>query len=165
VFMLGYNLSAQSAAGRRPCSANQVSCWWRVGGGWPIPAARVHWVKLHPGSGHLGDEEAAHGAHIRCHSESRSSTYPVLRPPSPHVDYPTRIQTVHEETNPRYYALLEQFRRWSGCAVLVSTSFSVRGEPVLFLMIRSGRRAGFCGFALLPLRRGSRVSSNGVRGY
>jgi carbamoyltransferase len=48
-----------------------------------------------------------------------------------HVDYSARIQTVHRETNPRYHALLEEFRRLTGCPVLVNTSFNVRGEPIV----------------------------------
>jgi carbamoyltransferase len=48
-----------------------------------------------------------------------------------HVDYTARIQTVHVETNPRYHALLSTFKRRTGCAVLVNTSFNVRGEPIV----------------------------------
>ena len=48
-----------------------------------------------------------------------------------HVDYSARIQTVHAETNPRYHALLSTFKRRTGCAVLVNTSFNVRGEPIV----------------------------------
>ena len=48
-----------------------------------------------------------------------------------HVDYSARIQTVHKETNPRYYELLRQFEEKTGCAVLVNTSFNVRGEPIV----------------------------------
>jgi carbamoyltransferase len=48
-----------------------------------------------------------------------------------HVDYSARIQTVHEDTNPRYYALLFGFERITGCPVLVNTSFNVRGEPIV----------------------------------
>jgi carbamoyltransferase len=48
-----------------------------------------------------------------------------------HVDYSARIQTVHEETNARYHALLRSFKRKTGCAVLVNTSFNVRGEPIV----------------------------------
>jgi carbamoyltransferase len=47
-----------------------------------------------------------------------------------HVDYSARIQTVHRETNPRYYALIERFKALTGCPVLVNTSFNVRGEPI-----------------------------------
>lgn len=48
-----------------------------------------------------------------------------------HLDYSARIQTVHPETNPRYYALLKQFEQLTGCPVLVNTSFNVRGEPIV----------------------------------
>ena len=48
-----------------------------------------------------------------------------------HVDYSARVQTVHEETNPRYYSLLKAFEQHSGCGVLVNTSFNVRGEPIV----------------------------------
>ena len=48
-----------------------------------------------------------------------------------HVDYSARIQTVHQDTNPRFYKLLEVFRDRTGCAALVNTSFNVRGEPIV----------------------------------
>ena len=55
------------------------------------------------------------------------STIPAVT----HVDHSARIQTVHSETNPRYYALLNAFREQTGCSVLVNTSFNVRGEPIV----------------------------------
>jgi carbamoyltransferase len=48
-----------------------------------------------------------------------------------HVDYSARVQTVHEETNPRYYRLLKEFERKTGCATLVNTSFNVPGDPIV----------------------------------
>ncbi len=48
-----------------------------------------------------------------------------------HVDYSARVQTVHADTNPRYYGLLSAFRKRTGCPVLVNTSFNVRGEPIV----------------------------------
>ncbi|MCC3468058.1 MAG: carbamoyltransferase [Microcoleus sp. PH2017_06_SFM_O_A] len=48
-----------------------------------------------------------------------------------HVDYSARIQTVHKETNPRYYDLISHFEERSGCSILVNTSFNVRGEPIV----------------------------------
>jgi carbamoyltransferase len=48
-----------------------------------------------------------------------------------HVDYSARIQTVTRETNPNYYDLIQEFERLTGCAVLVNTSFNVRGEPIV----------------------------------
>lgn len=48
-----------------------------------------------------------------------------------HIDFSARIQTVHKETNPRYYALISEFKKLTGCAVIVNTSFNVRGEPIV----------------------------------
>jgi carbamoyltransferase len=48
-----------------------------------------------------------------------------------HVDYSARIQTVHRDTNPRYYDLLKQFEARTGCPLVVNTSFNVRGEPIV----------------------------------
>jgi carbamoyltransferase len=48
-----------------------------------------------------------------------------------HVDYSARIQTVHRETNPRYHALISEFKARTGCPVIVNTSFNVRGEPIV----------------------------------
>jgi carbamoyltransferase len=48
-----------------------------------------------------------------------------------HIDYSARVQTVHENTNPRYYRLLKAFEAKTGCGVLVNTSFNVRGEPIV----------------------------------
>jgi carbamoyltransferase len=48
-----------------------------------------------------------------------------------HVDYSARIQTVHPETNPRYYSLIKAFEAKTGCGVIVNTSFNVRGEPIV----------------------------------
>ncbi|MFO1257776.1 MAG: carbamoyltransferase [Gammaproteobacteria bacterium] len=48
-----------------------------------------------------------------------------------HVDYSARIQTVHERTNPRFYALIKAFEEKTGCSVLINTSFNVRGEPIV----------------------------------
>lgn len=55
------------------------------------------------------------------------STLPAIT----HVDYSARIQTVHENTNPRYYRLIKKFEEKTGCAVVVNTSFNVRGEPIV----------------------------------
>jgi carbamoyltransferase len=52
-------------------------------------------------------------------------------PAATHVDYSARVQTVHENTNPRYYGLLKAFEAKTGCGVLVNTSFNVRNEPIV----------------------------------
>ena len=48
-----------------------------------------------------------------------------------HVDYSARIQTIHQETNPRYHDLIDHFEELTGCGVIVNTSFNVRGEPIV----------------------------------
>ena len=48
-----------------------------------------------------------------------------------HVDYTARVQTVCKETNYRYYELIRHFEKLTGCAVLVNTSFNIRGEPIV----------------------------------
>lgn len=48
-----------------------------------------------------------------------------------HIDFSARIQTVHQETNPRYYQLIDAFKKLTGYGVIVNTSFNVRGEPIV----------------------------------
>jgi carbamoyltransferase len=48
-----------------------------------------------------------------------------------HVDYSARVQTVHRDTNPLYYDMISAFEKEYGCAVIVNTSFNVRGEPIV----------------------------------
>jgi len=48
-----------------------------------------------------------------------------------HLDFSARVQTVHKETNPRYHQLIDTFRQQTGYALLVNTSFNVRGEPIV----------------------------------
>jgi carbamoyltransferase len=48
-----------------------------------------------------------------------------------HLDYSARLQTVHQECNPRYYRLLQSFKERTGYGLIVNTSFNVRGEPIV----------------------------------
>jgi carbamoyltransferase len=48
-----------------------------------------------------------------------------------HIDYSARVQTVSRDDNPDYYDLIKEFENLTGCAVLVNTSFNVRGEPIV----------------------------------
>jgi carbamoyltransferase len=48
-----------------------------------------------------------------------------------HLDFSARVQTVHEETNPRFSALLDAFAARTGVGMLINTSFNVRGEPIV----------------------------------
>jgi carbamoyltransferase len=48
-----------------------------------------------------------------------------------HVDMSARIQTVDEKRNGRYYRLIREFKRQTGCGVIINTSFNIRGEPIV----------------------------------
>jgi len=48
-----------------------------------------------------------------------------------HIDYSARIQTVHEDTNSKYHAVISKFKEKTGCPLVVNTSFNVRGEPII----------------------------------
>ena len=48
-----------------------------------------------------------------------------------HLDFSARIQTVHQDTNPRYWNLINEFEKLTGYGVVVNTSMNVRGEPIV----------------------------------
>lgn len=48
-----------------------------------------------------------------------------------HVDCSSRVQTINEDVNPHFYRLIKKFYEKTGCAVLINTSFNVRGEPIV----------------------------------
>jgi carbamoyltransferase len=62
---------------------------------------------------------------------------PIIRqqrsdiPAVTHVDYSARVQTVDRERSPDFFPVLEAFHAMTGSAVLVNTSFNVRGEPIV----------------------------------
>ncbi len=55
------------------------------------------------------------------------STIPAIT----HIDFSARIQTVHQQTNPKYHQLISAFKKLTGCPVVINTSFNVRGEPIV----------------------------------
>jgi carbamoyltransferase len=63
--------------------------------------------------------------------ETHQVISPIDLPSVTHVDGSARVQTVEEETNPRFAALLTEFHRRTGCPILLNTSFNVRGEPIV----------------------------------
>jgi carbamoyltransferase len=54
-----------------------------------------------------------------------------LIPAVTHVDYSARVQTVDEPSHGRYYRLVREFKRQTGCGVIINTSFNIRGEPIV----------------------------------
>lgn len=48
-----------------------------------------------------------------------------------HLDYSARLQTVSKSHKPDYHEVISEFERLTGCAVIVNTSFNVRGEPII----------------------------------
>lgn len=70
-------------------------------------------------------------------TENNTNLLPVVNlsrskiPAVTHVDYSARVQTVNREDNPDYYDLISEFEKLTGCAVIVNTSFNVRGEPIV----------------------------------
>ena len=48
-----------------------------------------------------------------------------------HLDYSARLQTVNQKQKPDYHEVISQFEELTGCAVIVNTSFNVRGEPIV----------------------------------
>lgn len=48
-----------------------------------------------------------------------------------HVDFSARVQTIHKETNPKFWELISTFNKLTGCPMVVNTSFNVRGEPIV----------------------------------
>jgi carbamoyltransferase len=70
---------------------------------------------------------AAGGSGLRERVNRPRSDVPAVT----HIDYSARVQTVHRETNEPYWRILEALERRTGCALVVNTSFNVRGEPIV----------------------------------
>ena len=70
-------------------------------------------------------KEAEHSLQGFEQLKHKRSTLPAIT----HVDYSARVQTVHKQTNPRFHQLISAFKALTGIAVVINTSFNVRGEP------------------------------------
>ncbi len=103
--------------------AEKVSEWFEIDRASPYmllvaPVKQDKWIKM------TQEQEQLFG--IEKLNIARSEIPAVT-----HVDYSARVQTVHEETNPRFHKLLDEFDKRTNCPVLVNTSFNVRGEPIV----------------------------------
>ena len=76
----------------------------------------------------------------RCHNRDKAAnttmreTINQIRSDIPaitHVDYSARVQTVSAETNRDFHGIISEFEKLTGCAVIINTSFNVRGEPIV----------------------------------
>ncbi len=76
----------------------------------------------------------------RCLPQPSADSMPMMErlknkrsdiPAVTHLDYSARIQTVNKNTKPDYYEVISEFEKLTGCAVIVNTSFNVRGEPII----------------------------------
>ncbi len=71
--------------------------------------------------------ENYHELHLREKLAIERSEFPAIT----HIDFSARVQTVHKETNPQYWNLINAFYERTGCPMVVNTSFNVRGEPIV----------------------------------
>jgi carbamoyltransferase len=100
----------------------------------------VHdWFEIDSDSPYMLLVADVHGRHRITMTEEQQKLFGIDKlniprseiPAVTHVDYSARVQTVHEETNPRYHALISEFKARTGCPVIVNTSFNIRGEPIV----------------------------------
>jgi carbamoyltransferase len=76
----------------------------------------------------------------RCLSQPSADEMPMLErlkvkrsdiPAVTHLDFSARLQTVNRKDKPDYHEIISEFEKLTGCAVIVNTSFNVRGEPII----------------------------------
>ena len=122
------NLQVKSRESFRPFAPSvlrpKVSDWFELDADSPymLLVAGVKDDKRHPPP----DDNAGRLDGVDRVNEIRSDIPAVT-----HVDYSARVQTVHRDTNPQYYALIEAFEARTGCPVIVNTSFNVNEEPIV----------------------------------
>ncbi|MEQ1862570.1 MAG: carbamoyltransferase [Chthoniobacteraceae bacterium] len=86
------------------------------------PVAQKHWLPL------TDEQRASMRDPDLCKRVNvPRSTVPAIT----HVDMSARVQTVSEERNGRYYRLIREFKRQTGCGTIINTSFNIRGEPIV----------------------------------
>jgi carbamoyltransferase len=98
----------------------------------------------------------------------KTNTIPAVT----HVDGSARFQTVQKEANAKFYSLLNEFKKQTGCSVLINTSFNVRGEPI----VCTPRDAIYCFFntemdilvmnnTLIDKKENTHLSKNNFKQY
>ncbi len=117
------NLKIKFREGFRPF-APSVLCG-RVADYFELEEASPYMLLVAPVKSALPNEQRAEPANFLERLKTPRSDIPAVT----HVDDSARVQTVSAEDNPRFHQLLSTFERQTGCAVLVNTSFNVRGEP------------------------------------
>lgn len=117
------NLKIKFREGFRPFAPSVLR--ERVSDYFELEEASPYMLLVAPVKSALRAEEAAKPANFLGRLKTPRSVIPAVT----HVDYSARVQTVSVEDNPRFHQLLTAFERQTGCAVLVNTSFNVRGEP------------------------------------
>ena len=83
---------------------------------------KEHWLPLTPEQVQLMKDPD-----LRKRVNVPRSTLPAIT----HVDMSARLQTVDEERHGRYWRLMREFKRQTGCGVIINTSFNIRGEPIV----------------------------------
>jgi len=83
---------------------------------------KEHWLPLTPEQVQLMKDPD-----LRKRVNVPRSTLPAIT----HVDMSARLQTVDEERHGRYWRLMKEFKRQTGCGVIINTSFNIRGEPIV----------------------------------
>lgn len=105
----------------------QVDEWFDLGGE-AHPAATSPYMLL---VGHVRSDKRVKNGNGDAQGLDKLKVVRSLIPAVTHVDLSARLQTVHPETNPRFYRLIEAFHRKTGCPMLINTSFNVRDEPIV----------------------------------
>ncbi len=97
------------------------------------------WFDLHQESPYMLIVSQVNNEHILKMTDEQKKLFGIEKlnikrsslPAITHIDYSARIQTVNGKFNRRYYDLLNEFQKISGCPVIINTSFNIRGEPIV----------------------------------
>jgi carbamoyltransferase len=94
-----------------------------------LPTASPYMLLVAPVNHERRKQQGDMGGHADIHDRLYRLRSDI--PAVTHIDYSARIQTVHRETNERYWKMIQAFKERTGCGLVVNTSFNVRGEPIV----------------------------------